>query len=506
MSSRIFPRLSLLAVLAGSLLASTAAPAFADGSTAGADVSVAQSLGGRELTVVLRRITSIPGPLTVDVISHAGSPAGVLRLSLTPTGPGTRGPASGMVTSRGSVTLSGRPGAFPAVLTVDRAGPWELTVDDGTQLGRIPFQAYGQVTSPPEKAVYAGFGAAGICLLAGLLLVVLLGRTRWLAVAAAGTVSGVAVAVTGAILSAGLPLPPQPGTQVDSTAQNATDPYAGALRSGDYSRPPAMLVLTTTKLRTGTATTVGLLVADAATGLPADDLIVHDSALMHLMIVGPDGGFWHLHPARTGPGRFAVTFRAPRPGHYAVTAEVTRRGGGEQMLRSPGGFAATGAATGPAGPAPMTANQARTIDGTTVQVALPEPVAGTPATLRLRIGDTADLQPWLGMLGHLIVVGPLPGPGTATATGTAAQGAAVWAHAHAMDSATGMAGMAMEPMVPMAAAANGESLPDETVAAYGPGVGFTFVFPVPGTYRAWIQVERGFGIVTVPVRLTVVTA
>jgi hypothetical protein len=67
-------------------------------------------------------------------------------------------------------------------------------------------------------------------------------------------------------------------------------------------------------------------------------------------------------------------------------------------------------------------------------------------------------------------------------------------------------GMAMEPMVPMAAGANGESLPDETVEAYGPTVGFTFVFPLPGVYRAWIQVERRFGIVTVPVQITVVRA
>ena len=63
---KVARRLLLPAVIVGLMLPS--APASADGSTAGADVSVAQTLGGRELTVVLRRITSIPGPLHVDVI------------------------------------------------------------------------------------------------------------------------------------------------------------------------------------------------------------------------------------------------------------------------------------------------------------------------------------------------------------------------------------------------------------------------------------------------------
>ncbi|MGH3380043.1 MAG: hypothetical protein ACRDP6_35465 [Actinoallomurus sp.] len=33
------------------------------------------------------------------------------------------------------------------------------------------------------------------------------------------------------------------------------------------------------------------------------------------------------------------------------------------------------------------------------------------------------------------------------------------------------------------APANGDSAPDETVAAYGPHVPFTFVFPIAGQHR-----------------------
>jgi hypothetical protein len=509
----------LVGLFLAAVLLPTASPALADGSGAGADVSVAQSLGGRELTVTVRRITSIPGPLQVDVISHAGTPAGVLRLSVVPTGadqPGSGRSASGVATSTASLTLSGTPGASSAVLQIGRAGPWELAIDDGRQVSRIPFVARGQATSPPERAVYGGFVGAGVCLLAAFVLAVVVGRTWWLAAVGAGLVCGIAVAVTGAILSASLPLPPQPGFQIDPTVQNAADPYTTSLKTSDYSRPPAMLLLRQTTVNASAPTTVGLLLSDAATGLPVDDLVIHDSALMHLMIIGPTGRLWHLHPVRTAPGEFAFTLTAPAAGHYAVTAELARRGGGVQMLRSATGLDATGAAADPADPAPMTTNERRVINGTTVQIAMSDPPAGTPATLRARIGTTADLQPWLGMLGHLIVVGPLPGDGKA-AMGTAAQGAPVWSHGHSMGSQIVMStsgsmagmstadGMAMEPMVPMVGA-NGASLPDETIEAYGPTVGFTYVFPLPGTYRAWIQVERHFTVMTVPVLIKVAAA
>jgi hypothetical protein len=64
---------------------------------------------------------------------------------------------------------------------------------------------------------------------------------------------------------------------------------------------------------------------------------------------------------------------------------------------------------------------------------------------------------------------------------------------------TGMGGMIMAPV-------NGDSPPDETVAAYGPAVPFTFTFPVAGHYRLWIQVERNYTVLTVPVGLNVAAA
>ena len=53
---------------------------------------------------------------------------------------------------------------------------------------------------------------------------------------------------------------------------------------------------------------------------------------------------------------------------------------------------------------------------------------------------------------------------------------------------------------------NGDSAPDETVAAYGPDISFTYTFPAPGHFRIWIQAERHFRILTMPADLTIAPA
>jgi hypothetical protein len=50
---------------------------------------------------------------------------------------------------------------------------------------------------------------------------------------------------------------------------------------------------------------------------------------------------------------------------------------------------------------------------------------------------------------------------------------------------------------------NGDSAADETVAAYGPSISFTFTFGSPGRYLLWIQAERDYRILTVPAVLEV---
>jgi hypothetical protein len=511
-SLRATPRGALLAVFAVLLSFASIGPAAADTPSSGGDVQVAQTLGDRDLTLILRRVTAVPGPLRVDVITHTGTAPGPLTMAVTPT--------TGAPTARGSVVLGATPGTYGTTLPINGAGAWELDVGDGLRTARIPFVVTAQATSPPDYAVYGGFLTAGVLLIVSILVAVRARNGRWALVPMGGVVAGLSVAITGAILSASLPLPPQPGIQVDPTASNATDPYVlSQPLVADYSRPPVMLSLPGPAPVAGKATDLTLDLTDGATGLPVDDLVVHDSALIHLLIVGPSGQLWHVHPIRIAPGEYQVHLTLPQLGHYAVSAELERRGGGVQLVRSPIGVDVTTGTSSAALAPPPSLVSGRTVEatvaGTPVSVTATVAPAGSATTIVATFGNTADLQPWLGMLGHLIIAGPLPDQ--ATDIGAAVQAAPVWAHAHSMGDLApandmagmpGMSGMSdmgsygsamngMSGLMPV----NGDSAADETVAAYGPDISFTFSFPQPGTYRIWLQAERNFTVLTVPALL-----
>jgi hypothetical protein len=539
--------LSLIAGLCVLFMAAGIGPVFADSPSSGGDIPVAQSLGDRELTVVLRRVTSVPGPLRVDVITHTGTAPGRLMLAMTPTGTTTgssASPAPGVPSAQASVDLGATPGTYSTTMTVERPGPWELSIADGQRTARIPFVVPTQMTTPPDRLIYGGFLAAGVLLLVTVVVAARSRRAGWPLVPAGGVLVGLSVAVTGAVLSASLPLPPQPYTQLDPTVDNVTNPYAlHQPLISDYSRPPVMLTLDGTPLTAGRPADLGLNLTDGATGVTVDDLLVHDSALIHLLVIGPTGQLRHLHPIRTAPGRYQQHLMLPLAGHYALSAELVRRGGGVQLVRAATGLdVVPGPTVGPRGTEaaesvnPVRLGAGRTngmtvINSTHVTVTTTTPVALTPTTVTARIGDAADLQPWLGMAGHLIVAGPLP-PADTSAVGTAVQSAPAWAHVHSMggpppsEGSMGgmpmpggsMGGMPMPGMSPGATGTgssdgmdamvgvtpvNGDSAPDETVAAYGPDVPFTYSFPVAGQYRLWIQVERGYAVLTVPVVLNV---
>lgn len=498
--------LILLLALAASAVAllSPATAARADGTT-GTDLQVAQTLGDRELTVILRRVSAVPGPLHVDVLTHTGSPPGTLRMTVVPTGVASdreRGSRAGVPGEVVMLTLGAAAGSYPAVLAVGQAGPWELRLDDGAHRSRIPFEVPLPASSPAESAVYLGFVAAGVLLAVTLVVAVRARHGGWTFLPAGGLVAACASAVTAALLSASVP---EPAQHADPTVDSAEDPYAVLRVEGTHrSRPPVLMSLRDEPARTGEPALIRFGLTDGATGLQVDDVVVHDGALMHLLIVGPAGRLWHLHPVLTGPGTFEVRFTAPYAGHYAVSAELARRGGGPQSLRSPRGFAVDGTAP-PADPVPA-GTGVREAGGVTIRMDAPQrPVAGTGTLLTARIGDHNTLQPWLGMVGHMIVAGPLEGGGADT--GAAVQRAEVWAHSHSMGAmttghahGTDSAEMtAMTGLMPL----DGDSPADESVAAYGPDVSFVYAFPAPGTYRLWIQVERDWTILTVPYLLEI---
>src|SRR3954454_3977595 len=287
------PKLALLLLLAALGIAAGGGTAHADGAPAGTDIQVAQTLGARDLTVIIRRGDVTPSPLRVDVVTHRGTAPGTLHLTVA---------ADGVVTSRADVVLGAEPGVYAGNLRVDKPGPWELSLTDGTgPAATIPFIVPARVVPPWEKATYGGFVAAGAFLLLALIVGIRARRTAFALIPAGGAVAAIAVAVTGALLSASTPPPPAPGSQLDPTYDNVTDPYANAqLSTVDYSRPPVNLAV---KAGSGE---LRLSLTDGATGRPVDDLLIHDNALVHLVVVSPSGRMSHLHPVRTGAGDYRV--------------------------------------------------------------------------------------------------------------------------------------------------------------------------------------------------------
>jgi hypothetical protein len=535
--------IGLAVSLAVSGLASSAS---ADSLSSGGDVSIAQSLGDRELTVVIRRVTSVPGPLQVDLVTHVGSTAGSIALSVVPIGTGTEraAVAPGAATDTSSIELGSTPGAFGTSVDIDRAGPWELVLDDGAMVARIPFVVPVHNPPPAELVVYIGFVVAGGSLLAAVGVALWSKRGRVVMIPIAVTIASLSVSVTGAALSAVTPLPPTPGVSIGATTDNVHDPYAtsGAAVS-DFSRPPLNLVLEGSP----TAERPGILTfrfLDGASGSSADDLMVHDGAMVHLLMIGPTGDLVHLHPVRTEAGTYQVQVRLPTAGVYAVSAEIARLGGGVQQVRSPVGLdvapsASTeagapvdpGAAVEPLALSESSPSGAVSIDGNDIDITAFGLTAGSVGSLDVTTGGENDLQLWLGMLGHLIVAVPVHGDARDVAAAVLA--APIWSHGHSMgamepmgsvgcvsacDSSPPPGGHDHGPVVPDATEGhasdghaagmvmpptNGDSPPDETVAAFGPVIPYTFSFGEPGLYLLWVQFERDYTVVTVPLQVQI---
>ncbi len=195
------------------------------------------------------------------------------------------------------------------------------------------------------------------------------------------------------------------------------------------------------------------------------DFELQHEKLMHVFIVSQDlAEFSHEHPTLAGPGLFRLTYRFPRAGRYRIFADVAPKDAGSQLLSSP---IVVAEGSGPAAaPAPVRAP--------TTRVVLSTPEGGLPrgrtvivtATLIDEKGRPVnDLEPWLGSLGHLLLVH---------------QDGETFAHAH----------------------------PDERERGVGRDGRIPFLVRVskPGTYKGWLQFQRKGRVETVEVSLTAVSS
>ncbi|MGN9782575.1 hypothetical protein ACTMTF_14175 [Nonomuraea sp. ZG12] len=427
--------------LAAALVLVLAVPAAAHNVTAGADLRIAQTIAGTEVTVVVKGTTRVPGPLRIGVIAYqpvSGLPIGLEVRS---------------VEDDRTVTGTAQATANPQYtqLQVERTGPYELKLSAGDQTAVIPFRVLVERESAGEILIYGGLFVAALLLVGGLLTGAAARPGRAMALAA-GAAAGVTVAAMVIVFESQVPGPPPDGaapTPTTSTAQGR--PYAQVRMETVPARPAA-----------GAEFTLRVDLVDGSTGRPVDDLTAHHEALAHVVVTSEDGHYFrHVHPLRTAPGHLEVRLTADRPGRYLAHVEVEREDSGGQLVAADftvGGTAKSpGEARTPGTPAGTPRLQPNVQAGTPrLQPAVP--VAGRPTTIEL---DTpAGVRTWLGMTGHLLI--------------RSADGR-FFGHVHEM-------------------------------SAPGSRVRFTFSFPEPGRYLAWIQYAVADRIVTAPFTVNVTEA
>jgi hypothetical protein len=440
-------------------------------------VRVAQSLGDRDLTVTLFLPAGGAGAVPVTLEALGPPTARPVRVALVPSGEGSVSESSlvpGPVGSPGRAT--GR---------VDAEGTWDVVLEDGAARARFPVTYLDPGTPAWQWALRGG---AAVAVVAGIALSGRSARRRPLRAGALGVLlgAGVAVAATAAVLGTD-PSPAgwAPGDPAVVTAATVTPTgtemagmdMAGMDDAGHESGMGEGAVVVTPALDGapgpyGVGSVLTLALTDSTTGRPVDDLLVHDEAFIHLAVLGADGSESHLHPVRTAPGRWEVRFTPSGPGGYGLFAEIARPGTGHEVLRTAVDVA--GARPTPvavAGPGP------RRVGDTDVLVTASGFRAGAPATVRLELSEggrpVEDLQTWLGMAGHLFVLGP-----GAAGRPDPLDPAASFSHVHDMQAALPGRGL-------------------------GPGIAFTYSFPAAGTYRMWAQVLQRGTVLTVPIEVAV---
>lgn len=231
-----------------------------------------------------------------------------------------------------------------------------------------------------------------------------------------------------------------------------------------HDRAPARELMIRTEPREARSeepTTLRLMIHGADGRMVKDFEPVHE-AKVHLIIVreGLDQ-FAHIHPAIDAAGNLSAEFRFPVGGKYRLFADFKAQGQSQSVAVGELQVA------GPSAPAPrLTPNVPGRVRGEELdaKIEIANAKAGNPVGISFALRDAEDqpirdLQPYLGAMGHLVVV---------SADGNE------YVHAH----------------------------PGEEQAEAG-RVGFEARFGKPGIYKGWGQFRRGGRIHTLPLVLGV---
>jgi hypothetical protein len=175
---------------------------------------------------------------------------------------------------------------------------------------------------------------------------------------------------------------------------------------------------------------------------------------MHLLIVRKDLGlFAHEHPEPSGEGRFRLRYRFPTGGEYHLFADAAPRGAGGKIMLAKvkvSGSSADGFSVRQQSPGDPAIGESVAMTWDTRQYPTGRTLRLVAAVSDKKTGmPVDDLQPYLGALGHLILIH---------------EDGETLVHSHPEESA-------ME-----------QHEPGKLV--------FLARFPKPGRYRGWAQVQR----------------
>lgn len=203
---------------------------------------------------------------------------------------------------------------------------------------------------------------------------------------------------------------------------------------------------------------------EAPDGKPAKEFeIVHEKRLHLLMASNDLAWFAHEHPELQPDGTFTMPFRFPHGGRFTLFHDFTPPRVGMQVV--PVELEVAGEAPPPAALKPSGA-RSEIGDGYAAELEAASPIRSIQMQkLKFRLSrggkPLTDLEPFLGAMGHLIVV---------------SEDRQRFVHSHPLEAPKGAA----------AAKRN------------GPEVTFSAQFPVPGLYKAWAQFQHRGRVLTAP--------
>ena len=236
---------------------------------------------------------------------------------------------------------------------------------------------------------------------------------------------------------------------------------------------------------------LNLTVQEAPSGRVVRDFeIVHEKRLHFLLVSANMAYFEHQHPTLGPDGHFRLTWTFPRAGRYYLFADFTPTDGDNQILRT--ALDIGGSIHRPPPPPRLVVDTqlTKTVGDTRVRLTLrPGPIrAGRQTLLTYTLTDSVgrprtDMQPILGVMGHLIAL---------------REDAQTLVHTHALHGVQpGSYGAAM---LTMMQAGQREAVPvtPDMVTEFGPAFTFKLTMPKPGLYKLWAQFQRKNQWLTVP--------